>query len=251
MLCFVVPAYANQLTDLNKDGRINALDVMLFTGHQPGPLLAAATLPDTIEVSCEPAEPGKILELDITVKFRSAGTSGFLVVLAGLPSQLGQGQGVDITDGDAPPTEPGSWWYEWTDFGVALNKIAVDYKVFIDTTHSLTAYILGSNIDLLAQIGVALNGINSDKSGTVVKIYFRVPADMPESTYPLTLAENGAAISKQPLSQGIFSEPPFVFLEPLVVQEVPEFHRADVNQDERVDIFDLLELLRILSEKDY
>ncbi len=89
--------------------------------------LAAQTLPDTIKVKSSGAEPGGILKLTYEVHFRSASTGGFLLVNAGLPKELAQtASGVDLTDGGTAPTDPGTWWYEWTaDFGKIMKHLVM------------------------------------------------------------------------------------------------------------------------------
>lgn len=185
--------------------------------------LAAQTLPDTIEVKPAGAEPGGALKISVDVKFHSANAGGLVLVALGLPSGLiTTSEGVDLTDGGTAPTDPGTWWFEWTEgYGKVLKTNAgLASEVLLNTEDgSLSVTLLGANIDQLEQFAEVFG--YDPSVGTVVNIYINVPADFAEGTYALELAEGGFVI-------GSFSPPglldgvPVATANPIVIAEIPD-----------------------------
>ena len=155
--------------------------------------LAAQTLPDTIEVKPAGAEPGGVLKIAVDVKFHSTNAGGFVLVVLGLPSGLlSTNQGVDLTDGGTAPTDPGTWWYEWTEgYGSVLKANAgLTATVLIDVDiGSLSVTILGANVDNLKVLPLEYGGFDPDKIGTVINFYINVPSDFARtpSIYSLSI----------------------------------------------------------------
>jgi len=210
-------------------------------------LSATGTLPDTFLLTTKPTAPGKVLQMDLDVRFRSASPGGFILVIRGLPIEFCQGQPLDITGGAATPSTPGRIWYRWTDsYGKVMQQYAMYATVLLDSTNSLTVSIFGINVDYLST-NVSSSIFPHSKSGVVISLYVLVPQTFPEGSYPLSPDPSGQVILKYPISNGFFTDVPTSILNPIVIKEEPEYNRGDVNRDGAVNVMDLLELLKILS----
>jgi hypothetical protein len=185
--------------------------------------------------------------MDLDVRFRSNSSGGFILVLHGLPSELCQGLPVDITSGAAAPTTSGRLWYRWTDnYGKIMHQHSLYSSVMIDSTNSLTITVFGIDVDFFAS-NSSLTGFPASKSGVVINLFILIPESFPEGTYVLTPDPDGQVILKSPVTDGFFAGSPTTILGTIVICKEPEYDRADVNRDGLVNVFDLLELLKILS----
>ncbi len=225
-----------------------AVKAVLAQRRAAGPQLSATTLPDSFVLTSSPAAPGKILQMDLDVRFRSVSTGGFVLVLHGLPPEFCKSSPIDITGGAAAPMESGRLWFRWSDnYGKIMQQNAMYSLVMIDSTNSLTVSVFGFNVDLYAKFSSG-TGFPASKSGVVLSLYVRIPDNFPEGSYSLVPDKEGLVILKNPVADGTFVGSAVSIISPIVIQKEPEYHRADVNRDGSVNVFDLLELLKILGE---
>jgi len=191
-------------------------------------ILAAQTLPDTISVTIPSAEPGGVMEVTVDVRFHSTNASGFIIVLLDFPKGLfTTGTGVDISDGAAAPTAPGTWWYEWTaGYGKVLKSNAsLTADVIVDpgnadTNPNLTVSVLGANVDQLKLLPQPF-GFNPAAIGPVIKIRVNVPSSIAEGTYPIVADEVGRVIG-QFNPAGVLDGVPYTSVSPLVIANIPD-----------------------------
>ena len=207
-------------------------------------------LPDTILVKSATVSPGEVLQLSIQLKIHSNANGGFIAILDKIPNELMQTAFGELNSNQEPPSEPGTWWYKWTSFGSILKSFSIATLVRMDDSEDplskvLTVSVIGPNMDALESLKVL-----PSKSGEVLNLFFNVPLAMPEKSYELTADPIWNLMFKFPVDQGQFSLPPVVIADPIVIKRKPTYdERGDVNGDGKIDIFDLLELLRILAKQ--
>lgn len=165
--------------------------------------LAAQTLPDSISVTMTSADPGSVMEITVDVRFHSDGVGGLAFFLQGLPTALVTTDvGVDITDGTAtPPTEDGTWWYEWTEGYGAVLKTGSSLAAEVtftpgdptaeDSSSVFGFLFLGANIGQMQTLPPEFGGFDPAKIGPVLKFWVNVPEGLAEGTHDLVIAEGG------------------------------------------------------------
>ena len=190
-------------------------------------LLAAQTLPDTIKVSIPSAEPGGVMEVTVDARFHSSNVGGLVLVLVGLPNELiSTEEGVELTTGVTAPTAAGTWYYQWTaGYGSVLKTNAgLSADVLMaqgDESASLTVTLLGANVAFYLGLPAQFGGIDPAAVGPMVKVWINVPADLPEGTYPVEVAEGGAVIASY-TPAGLLDGVPVTSVDDLVIAEIPD-----------------------------
>ncbi len=205
--------------------------------------LAAQDLPDSITVSMTSADPGSVMEITVDVRFQSDNTGGLVLVLTGFPTSLVSTEsGVNLADGTAP-TDDGTWYYQWTDgYGLPLkNAASLASDVLMspgdptatDSSATLAVTLLGANVTSLKTLPVEFGGFDPTKIGPMLKVWINTPADLPEGTYNVRVAEGGAVIGSFSPA-GTLDGVPYTSVDQLVVAIIPDNTYLEMVADQGV-----------------